>query len=69
MIFSGPYSPNPAELLAEPLFDKLVAWARENFDYVIIDTPPMGNLIAVSYTHLDVYKRQALYGATYGKMY
>ena len=45
MIFSGPYSPNPAELLAEPLFDKLVAWARENFDYVIIDTPPIGLVI------------------------
>ena len=30
MIFSGPYSPNPAELLE---------------DYLIIDTPPMGNLI------------------------
>ena len=45
MIFSGPYSPNPAELLAEPLFDKLIGWGREHFDYIIIDTPPMGNLI------------------------
>lgn len=43
MIFSGSlFSMNPAELLAEPLFDKLVVWARENFDYVIIDTPPDG---------------------------
>lgn len=45
VIFSGPYSPNPAELLEENLFGELVDWARENYDYIIIDTPPMGNLI------------------------
>lgn len=45
MIFSGPYSPNPAELLEESLFGELVSWARENYDYIIIDTPPMGSVI------------------------
>lgn len=45
MIFSGPYSPNPAELLEENLFGELVAWARQNYDYIIIDTPPMGSVI------------------------
>lgn len=45
MIFSGPYSPNPAELLEEKLFQALVLWGRQNYDYVIIDTPPMGSVI------------------------
>lgn len=45
MIFSGPYSPNPAELLEEKLFGSLVEWARGEYDYIVIDTPPMGNLI------------------------
>lgn len=45
MVFSGPYSPNPAELLEERLFDELIGKLKEMFDYVIIDTPPMGTLI------------------------
>ena len=54
-MFAGPYSPNPAELLEEELFTDLVKWARENYDYVVIDTPPMGNLIdgAIVARHCD----------------
>ena len=44
-ILAGPYSPNPAELLEDPLFKKLIEAARKDYDYVVIDTPPMGNLI------------------------
>lgn len=45
MIFAGPYSPNPAELLEETLFESLLEKLRANYDYVIIDTPPLGNII------------------------
>lgn len=45
VIFSGPYSPNPAELLEEGLFGSLVEWGRAEYDYVIIDTPPITNVI------------------------
>ncbi len=45
MIISGPVPPNPAELLNGKKFDELVAAARENYDYVIIDTPPIGQVI------------------------
>lgn len=45
VVFAGPYSPNPAELLEEELFGKLLEHARESYDYVIIDTPPMATLI------------------------
>lgn len=45
LILAGPYSPNPAELLEDPLFDALMEEARKYYDYVLVDTPPMGNLI------------------------
>lgn len=45
VIFSGPFSPNPAELLEEQLFTDLAELAREEYDYVIIDTPPITNVI------------------------
>lgn len=45
MIFSGPYSPNPSELLEDPSFDKMLQWARTEYDYILIDTPPIGSVI------------------------
>lgn len=55
VIFAGPYSPNPAELLEEELFETLLTCLEEEFDYVIIDTPPMANLIdgAIVARHCD----------------
>ncbi|MEG0988878.1 MAG: CpsD/CapB family tyrosine-protein kinase [Clostridium sp.] len=55
IIFAGAYSPNPAELLEEELFTQLVLWAREQYDYIMIDTPPMANLIdgAIISQHCD----------------
>lgn len=37
----GPIPPNPAELLMHPRFERLLEWATENYDLVIIDTPPI----------------------------
>ncbi|WP_368280124.1 CpsD/CapB family tyrosine-protein kinase [Enterocloster citroniae] len=45
IILAGPYSPNPAELLEDSLFRELLEKAKERYDYIIIDTPPMANLI------------------------
>lgn len=45
MIFSGPVPPNPSELLANNRFKKMIADAREHYDMVIIDTPPLGSVI------------------------
>ena len=45
LILAGPYSPNPAELLEDELFKRMLENAREIYDYIIIDTPPMLNLI------------------------
>ncbi len=45
MILSGPVPPNPAELLDSERFTELVEKARNEYDYVIIDTPPIGQVI------------------------
>ena len=36
----GPIPPNPSELLGTTRMVELLDFARDNFDYVIIDTPP-----------------------------
>ena len=45
MIFAGVVPPNPSELLGKKRFEKLVSDAKQNYDYVIIDAPPLGNVI------------------------
>ena len=45
VIFSGQYPPNPAELLSGPRFGKLIEVLRTAFDYIIIDTPPLGMVV------------------------
>ena len=42
IITSGPIPPNPAELIASEKCDELFNLLRERYDYIIIDTPPLG---------------------------
>ena len=44
VVFAGPFSPNPSELLEDELFDSFIEHLKENYDYVFIDTPPMASL-------------------------
>lgn len=45
MIFAGKYPPNPVELLSGRYFAALLKECRKVYDYVIIDTPPLGMVI------------------------
>jgi capsular exopolysaccharide synthesis family protein len=45
MILSGPVPPNPAELLDNERFTEMLRLTRNAYDYVIIDTPPIGQVI------------------------
>lgn len=42
IITSGPIPPNPAELIASEKCNELFDLLKEKYDYIIIDTPPLG---------------------------
>lgn len=42
ILVSGPIPPNPSELLITPTFEKLLKELKENYDVIILDTPPIG---------------------------
>ena len=45
LILSGPYAPNPTEMLGDDQFGQLLKAARQVFEYVIVDTPPLGIVV------------------------
>lgn len=55
IILAGPVSPNPTELLGGAFFEKIVNIQRKNYDYIIIDAPPLGSVIdaAIIARHTD----------------
>ena len=42
IITSGPIPPNPAELIASAKCEEFFELLKEKYDYIIIDTPPLG---------------------------
>ena len=45
MVFAGHHVPNPSELLSGYRFSELIKRLREDFEVVIIDTPPVSSVI------------------------
>lgn len=45
MTFAGPVPPNPSELLGNQRFKTMLEEAKEEYDMVIVDTPPLGSVI------------------------
>lgn len=45
IIPSGTFSSDPTKLLSNGRWEKVMAAARDSFDYIIIDTPPLGSVI------------------------
>lgn len=41
ILTSGPIPPNPSELLGSHKMAEVIAWARDHYDYVLIDLPPI----------------------------
>jgi capsular exopolysaccharide synthesis family protein len=42
LILTGPLPPNPAEILTSRRLTEFLGRVRQEFDYVLVDTPPMG---------------------------
>src|SRR5690606_34770379 len=63
IIYSGYVAPNPAELLMNAHFDKIIAFGREHYDYVLVDTAPVGlvtdTLLIAHNADLTVYITRA----------
>ncbi|MCI6638962.1 MAG: CpsD/CapB family tyrosine-protein kinase [Bilifractor sp.] len=45
LTMAGAYAPNPSEMLADEQFRNYVKAASSVFDYIFIDTPPLGQII------------------------
>ena len=45
VIYAGTVPPNPAELLGSKYFKRFLSAIRKVYDYIIIDTPPLGSVI------------------------
>ncbi len=41
-ITAGPVPPNPSELILNNNMENMIEWLKNNYDYIIIDTPPLG---------------------------
>jgi Mrp family chromosome partitioning ATPase len=42
LLLAGPIPPNPTEMLARECFGKVMAVLKQAYDYVILDTAPVG---------------------------
>ena len=45
VIFAGIIPPNPSELLGSERFAELIRRTKNDYDYVIVDAPPLGSVI------------------------
>lgn len=45
LILCGPKPPNPAELIGGKRFSELLEKQKGQYDYIIVDTPPLGSMI------------------------
>ena len=59
IIMAGPIPPNPTELIASEKTDELFDKLKEMYDYIVIDTPPVGLItdafLLMKYTDANVY--------------
>jgi tyrosine-protein kinase Etk/Wzc len=62
---SGPHPPNPSELLLNGAFTDLLEALRKEYDFVVIDTPPVGlvtdGIMAMKRSDLSIYVFRANY--------
>lgn len=48
LIFTGTQPPNPVELLSGKVFTQMLEQSRKEYDYVLIDAPPLGQVVDAS---------------------
>ncbi|HEY5746846.1 MAG TPA: polysaccharide biosynthesis tyrosine autokinase [Chryseolinea sp.] len=62
---SGPHPPNPSELLLNGEFEDLLSDLKTHYDYIILDTPPVGlvtdGIMAMKRADISIYIFRANY--------
>lgn len=62
---AGPHPPNPSELLLNGEFTEMLEELKKEYDYVVIDTPPVGlvtdGIMAMKRSDLSIYVVRANY--------
>lgn len=62
---SGPHPPNPSELLANEEFTEFLTDLKKHYEYIIIDTPPVGlvtdGVMAMRHSDVSIYVFRANY--------
>jgi len=62
---SGPNPPNPSELLLHDIFQTMLEDLKQNYDYIILDTPPVGlvtdGIQAMKFSDISIYIFRANY--------
>jgi len=62
---AGPHPPNPSELLLNGEFSQLLSELKKHYDYIIMDTPPVGivtdGIMAMKHADISVYIFRANY--------
>lgn len=65
LLMAGPIPPNPAELVSRPSLGKIINILKHNYDYVLIDTAPVGlvtdTLQIGKHTDISIYLCRADY--------
>lgn len=65
LLMAGPTPPNPTELLARDSFQQVLNLLKENYDYIILDTAPIGlisdTVQIAAYADVNVYVCRADY--------
>jgi capsular exopolysaccharide synthesis family protein len=68
VIGSGPTPPNPAELLDSKVMHELITKLNKKYDYVIIDTPPIGlvtdGVVLMQHSDINLYMVRHGYSKT-----
>lgn len=65
VILTGPRTPNASELIVDPMMDQLLDELKNLYEYIIIDTPPVGllsdALVFMKHADLNLYVLKAGY--------
>jgi tyrosine-protein kinase Etk/Wzc len=65
VILTGPRTPNASELIVDPMMEQLIEELKLHYEYIIIDTPPVGllsdALVFMKHADLNLYVVKAGY--------